>query len=117
MAYVNIIDIQLVGPNPSLWTDNFRFQIDFESVAELKDGKSCISRFVLITIDLEWKILYVGSAENEENDQVLTSVLVGPIPVGRNRFELEVSYIYNSKFEDPCGHLQINIRDAVRSTS
>ncbi|ERE85804.1 histone chaperone ASF1B-like protein [Cricetulus griseus] len=36
--------------------------------------------------DLEWKIIYVGSAESEEYDQVLDSVLVGPVPAGRHMF-------------------------------
>lgn len=45
---------------------------------------------VLMYIDLEWKIVYVGSADTEKADQVLTSVLVGPIPRGHNRFVLEV---------------------------
>nr|XP_008531506.1 PREDICTED: histone chaperone ASF1A [Equus przewalskii] len=35
---------------------------------------------------LEWKIIYVGSAESEEYDQVLDSVLVGPVPAGRHMF-------------------------------
>jgi hypothetical protein len=39
-----------------------------------------------LTLDLEWKIIYVGSAESEEYDQVLDSVLVGPVPAGRHMF-------------------------------
>ncbi|KAF2987197.1 hypothetical protein EK904_012133 [Melospiza melodia maxima] len=35
---------------------------------------------------MEWKIIYVGSAESEEYDQVLDSVLVGPVPAGRHMF-------------------------------
>lgn len=40
--------------------------------------------------DLEWKIIYVGSAESEEYDQVLDSVLVGPVPAGRHMFVFQV---------------------------
>lgn len=36
--------------------------------------------------DLEWKLIYVGSAESEEYDQVLDSVLVGPVYPGQYRF-------------------------------
>lgn len=43
------------------------------------------------TVDLEWKIIYVGSAESEEYDQVLDSVLVGPVPAGRHMFVFQVS--------------------------
>ena len=41
-------------------------------------------------IDLEWKLIYVGSAEDETYDQQLESVLVGPVNVGSYRFILEV---------------------------
>ncbi len=36
--------------------------------------------------DLEWKITYVGSAEDDRYDQVLDSVLVGPVTPGPFRF-------------------------------
>lgn len=48
------------------------------------------SILVLLFIDLEWKIIYVGSAESEEYDQVLDSVLVGPVPAGRHMFVFQV---------------------------
>jgi hypothetical protein len=37
-------------------------------------------------LELEWKLVYVGSAEDEKLDQELDSVLVGPVAVGRNKF-------------------------------
>ena len=40
--------------------------------------------------DLEWKIIYVGSAESEEYDQTLDTVVVGPIIAGRHMFVFEV---------------------------
>ena len=40
--------------------------------------------------DLEWKIIYVGSAESMQHDQVLDSVLVGPIPAGSHMFVFQV---------------------------
>ena len=43
-------------------------------------------------LDLEWKIIYVGSAESDEYDQVLDSVFVGPVPIGRHAFVFEVWY-------------------------
>lgn len=36
--------------------------------------------------DLEWKVIYVGSASDGKYDQELDSILVGPIPVGVNKF-------------------------------
>lgn len=41
--------------------------------------------------DLEWRVIYVGSAESEKFDQELDNVLVGPIPTGYNKFVLSVS--------------------------
>ena len=40
------------------------------------------------TADLEWRVTYVGSAESDQHDQELESVLVGPVPVGMNKFVL-----------------------------
>ena len=40
--------------------------------------------------DLEWKVIYVGSASSPEHDQELDSVLVGPVPVGTSKFLLSV---------------------------
>lgn len=42
-------------------------------------------------IDLEWKVIYVGSAEDESKDQELDSCLVGPVGVGVNKFMFQVS--------------------------
>jgi histone chaperone ASF1 len=38
--------------------------------------------------DLEWKVIYVGSAQDSSKDQVLDEILVGPVPVGTNKFVL-----------------------------
>ena len=43
----------------------------------------------IILIDLEWKVLYVGSAQDASRDQVLDEILVGPVPVGVNKFVLQ----------------------------
>lgn len=40
--------------------------------------------------DIEWKLTYVGSAESEEFDQELDSVLVGPINVGSYKIVVQV---------------------------
>jgi histone chaperone ASF1 len=41
--------------------------------------------------DLEWRVTYVGNAEDASYDQTLEEVLVGPVPVGINRFVLQAS--------------------------
>lgn len=43
-----------------------------------------------IFLDLEWKMIYVGSAESEEHDQILDTIYVGPVPEGRHMFVFEV---------------------------
>ncbi len=46
-----------VQNNPSGFEDKLQFEITFECLEDLPE-------------DLEWKIIYVGSAESEEFDQV-----------------------------------------------
>lgn len=55
--------------------DPYQFEITFECLEPLKD-------------DLEWKLTYVGSSSSLDHDQELDSVLVGPVPVGVNKFIL-----------------------------
>jgi histone chaperone ASF1 len=38
---------------------------------------------------LEWKLIYVASVADERLDQVLDSVLVGPVNIGSNTFVFE----------------------------
>jgi histone chaperone ASF1 len=67
---------QQVLDNPAPFLSPFSFEITFECLQPLTD-------------DLEWKVLYVGSAEDTSHDQVLDEILVGPIPVGINKFVLQ----------------------------
>lgn len=43
-------------------------------------------------------MIYVGSAESEEHDQILDSVFVGPIPEGKHMFVFQVSEEYTFQF-------------------
>ncbi|KAL1936794.1 hypothetical protein VTP01DRAFT_928 [Rhizomucor pusillus] len=72
MSAINILNVNVLE-NPAPFLNPFQFEITFECNSELKD-------------DLEWRMIYVGSAENQEYDQVLDSILVGPIPIGLNKF-------------------------------
>uniref|UniRef100_A0A8C2RS28 Anti-silencing function 1B histone chaperone n=1 Tax=Capra hircus TaxID=9925 RepID=A0A8C2RS28_CAPHI len=76
MAKVSVLNVAVLE-NPSPFHSPFRFEISFECNEALAD-------------DLEWKIIYVGSAESEEFDQILDSVLVGPVPAGRHMFVFQV---------------------------
>jgi len=46
--------------------------------------------------DLEWKVIYVGSADSDRYDQELDSVLVGPVPIGVSKFVLQVRAIHGA---------------------
>lgn len=53
--------------------------------------------------DLEWKVLYVGSAHDSTRDQTLDEILVGPIPVGINKFVLQADAPDPSRL--PCDEI------------
>lgn len=72
MAAVHISNVEVLN-NPSGFFTPFKFQLTFECIDELSE-------------DLEWKMIYVGSAESEEYDQVLETIYVGPVPEGRHTF-------------------------------
>jgi len=76
MALINVTNV-VVYNNPARFTDPFKFEITFE----------CIPPGV--KEELEWKMIYVGSADEEKYDQELESVLVGPVNVGKNKFTFE----------------------------
>ena len=59
MAKVHVCNV-VVLDNPSQFNNPFQFEITFECIEDLPE-------------DLEWKIIYVGSAESEEFDQVCDS--------------------------------------------
>mmetsp|Transcript_35946 Transcript_35946/g.69824 ORF Transcript_35946/g.69824 Transcript_35946/m.69824 type:complete len:201 (+) Transcript_35946:104-706(+) len=73
MALVNVTNVE-VQNNPAKFTDAFSFQITFDCIAPgIKE-------------ELEWKLVYVGSADSADFDQTLDTVLVGPVAVGRSTF-------------------------------
>ncbi|KAH6615650.1 ASF1 like histone chaperone-domain-containing protein [Chaetomium sp. MPI-SDFR-AT-0129] len=75
MSVVSLLGVNVVN-NPSKFTDKYVFEITFECLEPLQK-------------DLEWKLTYVGSAQSDNYDQELDSLLVGPIPVGINKFVFE----------------------------
>lgn len=110
MALVNITNV-MVMDNPTSYLNPFQFEVTFECLQELQDGKSiyqhelhvptkyqyhCLTQFLCMDSDIEWKVTYVGSAEDSSRDQVLEEVMVGPVPVGVNRFILQADAPNNS---------------------
>ncbi|RWS25245.1 anti-silencing protein-like protein, partial [Leptotrombidium deliense] len=90
MAKVHVVNVVVVD-NPSPFFNPFQFEITFECIEDLKE-------------DLEWKIVYVGSAESEEYDQILDTVYVGPVPEGRHMF------VFQADSPNPAN---IPVQDAV----
>jgi len=72
MSVVSLLGVNVLN-NPAKFGDPYEFEITFECLESLQK-------------DLEWKLTYVGSATSDEHDQELDSLLVGPIPVGVNKF-------------------------------
>ena len=58
------------------FTASISFQITFEVVQAILE-------------DIEFKIIYVGSSSSVSYDQVLDSIMVGPVPLGTSQFVLE----------------------------
>lgn len=77
MSIVNILEINILN-NPARFEQPYVFKITFECTRELPE-------------DIEWKLIYVGSAENESFDQELDTCMVGPVPLGVNSFEFEAA--------------------------
>ncbi|WFD05585.1 Histone chaperone asf1 [Malassezia vespertilionis] len=75
MSIVHLQNVEIVNP-VARFSDAYIFKVTFECIAPLED-------------DIEWKLIYVGSAESEKYDQELDSCMVGPVPVGVNSFEFE----------------------------
>uniref|UniRef100_A0A1B0DBV5 Uncharacterized protein n=1 Tax=Phlebotomus papatasi TaxID=29031 RepID=A0A1B0DBV5_PHLPP len=93
MAKVHITNV-VVLDNPSSFFNPFQFELTFECIEELKE-------------DLEWKMIYVGSAESEDFDQILDTIYVGPVPEGRHIFVFQA---------DPPDVTRIPEQDAVGVT-
>lgn len=93
MAKVQVCNVNVLN-NPSPFNSPFQFELTFECIEELQE-------------DLEWKMIYVGSAESEEYDQVLDTIYVGPVPEGRHMFVFEA---------DPPDPSKIPVADAIGVT-
>jgi len=93
MAKVQVMNV-VVLDNPSAFLNPFQFEITFECLEDLQE-------------DLEWRIIYVGSAESEAFDQVLDTVYVGPVPQGRHMFVFQA---------DPPDPAKIPVADVIGVT-
>lgn len=86
MSVVSLLGVKVVN-NPAKFTDKYEFEITFECLEALEK-------------DLEWKLTYVGSATSDQYDQELDSLLVGPVPVGVNKFLFEADAPNTTRIPD-----------------
>ncbi|KAL6899047.1 histone deposition protein Asf1 [Trichoderma evansii] len=86
MSVVSLLGVRVMN-NPAKFTDKYEFEITFECLEPLEK-------------DLEWKLTYVGSATSDQYDQELDSLLVGPIPVGVNKFVFEAEAPNTTRIPD-----------------
>jgi histone chaperone ASF1 len=64
--------------NPQYFQNPLQFEIQYECLTNLQH-------------DLEWKLTYVGSAESDQHDQILDTVLVGPVARGAYKFVFQAN--------------------------
>ncbi|KAL3090842.1 hypothetical protein niasHS_007217 [Heterodera schachtii] len=85
---INVVSVQLLE-NPATPSDHIKLEIVFEIFENIKE-------------DVEWELVFVGTDGREEHDQVLDSVLIGPIQEGRHKFLFEAPppQIHNLRPED-----------------
>ncbi|KID82435.1 Histone deposition protein Asf1 [Metarhizium guizhouense ARSEF 977] len=86
MSVVSLLGVKVLN-NPAKFTDKYEFEITFECLEALEK-------------DLEWKLTYVGSATSDQYDQELDSLLVGPVPVGVNKFLFEADAPKTARIPD-----------------
>ncbi|TVY80630.1 Histone chaperone ASF1 [Lachnellula suecica] len=86
MSVVSLLGVNVLN-NPAKFGESYQFEITFECLESLQK-------------DLEWKLTYVGSATSDQHDQELDSLLVGPIPVGVNKFVFEADPPNTKKIPD-----------------
>ena len=74
MSSINILNI-IPKTTINKFTDSFSFEIIFEVLSEL-------------TKEMEWKMIYIGSAEDKKYDQILETIEIdGPFQLGSMKFE------------------------------
>jgi histone chaperone ASF1 len=76
-SHFNASTIQNVLDNPTTFLNPIQFEITFECTIPL-------------TQEIEWKVVYVGSAQTSSFDQILDEIEVGPVPTGTHKFILQV---------------------------
>ena len=74
MSAIHVLNIKVLNPNAK-FKEDFQFEIVFECLSELKK-------------EIEWKVVYIGNADDEKYDQELESIEIGPLKLGTMKFTL-----------------------------
>ena len=101
MSIVHLQSVEILNAEAK-FQDPYIFKITFECISPLQD-------------DIEWRLVYVGSAGDEKYDQELDNCMVGPVPVGKSSTPLPPSPLSNLASPSPitqtdspcCTHLLV----------
>lgn len=79
MSIVHLQSVEILNAEAK-FQDAYIFKITFECISPLQD-------------DIEWRLVYVGSAGDEKYDQELDNCMVGPVPVGKHHSPPPLSHL------------------------
>ncbi|CAG8505309.1 5091_t:CDS:2 [Cetraspora pellucida] len=85
MSVVNITNIRVLN-NPTLFTDDYQFEITFECISPLPDDSIYDYQESDSVHNFLTKISNSTLYESDQYDQVLDCIMVGPVPCGINQF-------------------------------
>lgn len=86
-----------VHNNPAKFLSNYTFEIKFECLEQLTQGNTHFDGFLWNEdnrdwdfVELEFKLVYVGDAKEDKQDQVLDVVVIDAVAPGTYKFVFEV---------------------------
>ena len=74
MAHINVTNVS-VHNNPASLPTGLHFEVTFECLKAIPD-------------ELEWKLIYIGCAQDQNRDQTLCSFEMGPIEAAVMKFDI-----------------------------
>jgi len=84
MSLVNVLNVIVIEPEAE-FSKSLKFEIFFECLNNIDEGI-----FIIFNLDIEWKLTYVGSANDKKYDQLLETIEIGPLQTGAMKFIFEV---------------------------
>ena len=89
MSIITVKNIT-VKKNPAKFNEPFLLSVIFESHAYIKEGFTPPFSIFLQSLEIEWKIIYIGCVNDQKHDQILDTFTMGPLQKGIMQFDLEV---------------------------